>query len=59
MINTHEHARKIFRSIAKQYETYEDIKEHIRDLHSTGELSDNEYNYILQEWDNMLIEFGL
>lgn len=54
-----EHARKVFKSIAEQYETYEDIKEHIRGLHSTDELTDEEYNYILQEWDNMLTEFGL
>ena len=54
-----EHARKVFKSIAEQYETYDDIKEHIRSLHSTDELTDEEYDYILLEWDNMLKEFGL
>ena len=54
-----EHARETFRSIASQYETYDEIKESIRSLHSADELTDEEYDYILEEWDNMLAEFGL
>ena len=54
-----EHARNVFESIAEQYETCEDIEKHIRSLHSANELTDEEYDYILQEWDNMLVDFGL
>ena len=54
-----EHAREIFKSIAEQYETCEEITDCIRSLVSVGELTQEEYDYILQEWDNMLAEFGL
>lgn len=54
-----EHAREIFKSIAEQYETCEEIKDSIRSLVSVNELTEEEYDYILQEWDNMLVEFGL
>ena len=54
-----EHARRVFESVAEQYETYKDIEEHIKSLHSANELTDEEYNYIQEEWDNMLMEFRL
>lgn len=49
-----DHAEKVFVEIAEQYGTYDEIKEHIRSLHSADELTDEEYNYILEEWDNIL-----
>lgn len=52
-------AEEIFVEIAEQYKTYDEIKEHIRSLHSADELSDDEYNYILQEWDNILRKYNL
>ena len=54
-----EDLRQLFQYIASEYETYEEIKEGVRSLHSENVITDDEYNYILQEWDNMLEEFGL
>ena len=50
---------KLFVSIAEQYEEHDDIKDRVRGLHSYGEISDEEYDYIIQEWDNMLVKHGL
>ena len=54
-----EHAREIFLEIAEQYETCEEMIDAFRSLQSCGELTEEEYNYINKEWDNMLAEFGL
>jgi hypothetical protein len=54
-----EHATELFIDIASQYEEYDDIKDRIRGLHSFGELTDDEYDYIITEWDNLLAEYGL
>lgn len=54
-----EHAEEIFISIAKQYEECDDIKDRIRGLHSYGELTDEEYDYIISEWDTMLAKHNL
>ena len=50
---------KLFVSIAEQYEEHDDIKDRVRGLHSYGEISDEEYDYIIQEWDNILVKHGL
>lgn len=47
-------ADNTFVSIAKQYEEHDDIKDRIRGLHSSGELSDFQYEYIITEWDSIL-----
>ena len=54
-----EQAIDLFIGIAQQYEEYDDIKDRIRGLHSFGELSDTEYDYIIQNWDNILKEHNL
>ena len=53
-----EHAEKIFVEIAKQYETCEEMTEALRSLNSAGELSTEEYDYLNEEWDNLLAEYG-
>lgn len=52
-------AEALFVSTAKQFEEYDDIKDKIRSLHSYGELTDNEYDYILENWDEFLIKHNL
>ena len=52
-------AVEYFVDIAKRHDTYEEIKEELRSLHSCDELTDDEYNYLLEEWDNILIEYNL
>lgn len=54
-----EKAEEYFINIASQYEEYWDIKDSIRNLHSCDVLTDDEYNYILQEWDNLLKKHNL
>lgn len=58
-IEQQDKAIETFVDIAKQYDNYDDIKDRIRSLHSFGELTDAQYNYILDEWDNMLADNGL
>ena len=53
-----EHAKQIFFEMADMYDTYEDMKEHIRSLHSAGELTDAEYDTICEEWDTWLEEWS-
>lgn len=41
------------------YEEYDDIINAIRSLVSNGELSDNEYDYILENYDKFLEEYNV
>ena len=52
-------AIELFVDIAKENDTCEDITEELRSLCSFGTITDDEYNYILQEWDNILAENNL
>ena len=54
-----EKAEELFVDIAKQYVEHDDIKDRVRGLHSFGELSDSEYNYLISEWDNILKKHNL
>ena len=51
-------AKKVFEELNEQFEDCETIKESLRSLHSCGELSNAEYDYILENWDNLLVELG-
>ena len=50
---------ELFIDVAKSHEDYYDIKSQIRSLHSCDMITDEDYNYILAEWDNLLIKHGL
>lgn len=50
---------ELFISIAEQYEECNDIKDKVRGLHSFGEISDKEYDTILENWDNWLQKHNL
>ena len=52
-------AEALFVDTAKQFEEYDDIKDKIRSLHSCGELTDSEYDYILENWDEFLVKHNL
>ena len=54
-----EKLEKLFAGIAEQHECYDDIKEDIRSLHSSDVISDDDYNYLLENWDNILRKFNL
>ena len=51
-------AKEIFKELNEKFDDYENIKESLRSLHSCEELSDAEYDYILENWDNLLVELG-
>ena len=54
-----QYAEETFVNIARQHTEYNDIKDRIRGLHSYNEITDAQYNYILDEWDNMLKKHNL
>ena len=49
-----EKAEKLFVEVARVSEDAYEIKDGLRSLNSNDELSDEEYNYLLGEWDNIL-----
>ena len=48
--------KEFFKSIASQYATYEEIIEDIRSLNSEKVISNEEYDYILEHWDEWINE---
>ena len=54
-----EKAERLFVDIAEQFEECEEIIDRLRSLNSNGQLTDEEYNYIQTEWDNLLEKHGL
>lgn len=54
-----EKAEKLFVEIARVSEDTYEIKDSLRSLNSNDELSDEEYNYLLGEWDNILAKNNL
>ena len=59
MFDMFDNAEHTFVDIAKRYDNYNDIKDRIRILHSYGEISDIEYDYILINWDSILKRYDL
>lgn len=53
-----EKVEKLFVETARYNGTYDDMKDEIRSYHSSDYITDEEYNYILQEWDNMLDKYA-
>ena len=53
-----ERAKNYFKNLCEQYEYCEDMKEGLRTLHSQDLITDDEYNYVLENWDNLLVELG-
>ena len=53
-----EKVKNYFKELNEQYEDYQDVKEGLRNLHSTGSISDAEYNYALENWNDLLVELG-
>lgn len=51
-----EKLKELFKDIASQYETYEEIIEDIRGLNSAEEISDDDYDCILEHWDEWINE---
>lgn len=53
-----EKIEELFVETAKCNGTYEDMKDKIRSFHSCDVITDEEYDYILSEWDNMLNKYS-
>ena len=54
-----QNAVDLFIDIAEDYEECYDILERVRGLHSFGEITDDEYDYITVNWDNLLKKYNL
>ncbi len=39
------------------YEEYDDIKDALRNLHSFGDVTDEEYNHCIEHWDEILLDW--
>ena len=49
----------LFVNLAKQYEDVDDILDGLRSLNSKGDISDNNYDYICNHWDEILKNHNL
>ena len=54
-----EQAIDLFLDLAEEFEDCDNILDGLRNLESEGELSEEQYNYIIQNWDNILKEHDL
>ena len=46
--------KELFLNIAKQYDTADEILQALRSLQSCKEISENEYNTIISNWEDFL-----
>jgi hypothetical protein len=53
-----EKVKNYFKELNEQFEDYEEIKEGLRSLHSKELITNAEYDYVLQNWDDLLVELG-
>lgn len=53
-----EKVKNYFKELNERFDDYQDVKEGLRNLNSSGSISDAEYNYVLENWDNLLVELG-
>ena len=52
-------AEDLFVEVAGELTTAEEILDKLRDYNSMEILSDEEYNFLLEEWDNLLKDYGI
>ena len=48
---------KIMFTLFDKYEEYDDIKDKLRNLHTFGEVTDEEYDYCIRHWDEILLDW--
>lgn len=51
------HIKEIMFNLFDEYEEYDDIKNALRNMNSFGEVSNQEYDMALDNWDNWLAEW--
>lgn len=49
--------KNVFFDICDKYDNYEDMKNALRSLRSTHEMTNEDYNYILTKWDEWVEEY--
>lgn len=54
-----EDAIELFVDIAEQEEDCDAIIDQLRSLNTCGDISEEEYDYIIDKWDDILEEHGL
>ena len=50
--------KNYFKELNEKFTDYQDVKEGLRTLHSNGIISNSEYDYVLENWDDLLVELG-
>ena len=56
---TTQELEELFVDIASQHEECEPIIDNLRSLESMGEITHDEYDYLMSEWDNLLKKYNL
>ena len=51
------HITKVMYDLFSKYKAYEDIKDELREMNSSDEISDQEYDYIILNYDELLSEW--
>lgn len=52
-----DHIKEIMFKLFDEFEEYDDIKYALRDMNSDGEVTDKEYDYAVEHWDELLKEW--
>ena len=52
-----DHIKKIMFDLFDKYEECDDIKDALRDMNSDGEVSETEYDYAIEHWEELLKEW--
>lgn len=48
------HIVNIMFDLFNKFETYNDVKDALRDMNSSGEVRDEEYDFAIDQWDEIL-----
>lgn len=51
-----EDMKELFKDIINKYETYEECIKVLRSMESENEISNDEYNYLIGNWNRLLKE---
>lgn len=54
-----EDLKEIIFDLFDEYEEYEDIKDALRSLHSSRVITDDEYNYIIANYEDLLEDWEI
>ena len=53
-----EHAKEVFKDLNEEFDDCEEILDALGSLLTCKEITDEEYNYITENWNVLLVELG-